>query len=102
MGDGDRGEMFAELERASDELDRALEQLKKAGYTLRELSKVLETDPTGILLTHYPNGYMIIPDEINKTPWEYTALRPIVDLDNLIELSNRARQLSRLDGALEQ
>jgi len=51
MGDGDRGEMFAELERASDELDRALEQLKKAGYTLREFSKVLETDPTGILLT---------------------------------------------------
>jgi len=29
MGDGDRGEMFAELERASDELDRALEQLRR-------------------------------------------------------------------------
>src|SRR5437867_8201252 len=73
MADGDRGEMFAELERACDELDRALEQLKKAGYTLREFSKGLETDPTGILLTHYPNGYMIYPDEINKTPWEYPA-----------------------------
>jgi len=44
--------MFAELERACDELDRALEQLKKSGDTLRELSKGLETDPPGILLTH--------------------------------------------------
>jgi len=102
MGDGDRGEMFAELERASDELDRALEQLKKAGYTLREFSKVLETDPTGILLTHYPNGYMIYPDEINKTPWEYTALRPIVDLDFIIELLKRARQLRRAKMDIER
>src|SRR5207245_4817431 len=93
MGDGDRGEMFAELERACDELDRALEQLKKAGYTLREFSKGLETDPTGILLTHYPNGYMIYSDEINKTHWEYPAMRPIVDLDYLIELIKSTRQL---------
>jgi len=91
----DRGELYSELERASDELDKTLEQLKKAGYTLREFSKVLETDPTGILMTHYPEGYMIYPDEINKTPWEYQALRPIVDLDYLIELLKRARQLKR-------
>ena len=102
MADGDRGEMFAELERACDELDRALEQLKKAGYTLREFSKGLETDPTGILLTHYPNGYMIYPDEINKTPWEYPALRPIVDLDYLIELLKRARQLKRAKMDIER
>ena len=102
MGDGDRGEMFAELERACDELDRALEQLKKAGYTLREFSKGLETDPTGILLTHYPNGYMIYSDEINKTPWEYPALRPIVDLDYLIELLKRARQLKRAKMDIER
>src|SRR5256712_14126106 len=101
MGDGDRGEMFAELERACDELDRALEQLKKAGYALREFSKGLETDPTGIPLTHYPNGYMIYPDEINKTPWEYPALRPIVALDYLIAPLNRARQLKRAKMATE-
>jgi hypothetical protein len=102
MGDGDRGEMYAELERACDELDRAMEALKKAGYTLREFSKVLETDPTGILLTHYPNGYMIYPDEINKTPWDYPALRPIVDLDYLIELLKRARQLRRAKMDIER
>src|SRR5881296_4747362 len=102
MGDGDRGEMFAELERASDELDRALEQLKKAGYTLREFSKVLETDPTGILMTHYPSGYIIYPDEINKTPWEYQALRPIVDLDYIIELLKRARQVKRAKIEIER
>jgi len=85
--------VYAELERACDELDRTLEQLKKAGYTFREFAKVLETDPTGVLMTHYPSGYMIYPDEINKTPWEYTALRPIVDLDYIIELLKRARQL---------
>ena len=78
--DGDRGELYAELERACDELDKTLEMLKKAGYTLREFSKVLEADPTGILVTHYPTGYMIYPDEINKTPWEYPSLRPVVDL----------------------
>src|SRR5438094_7944656 len=94
MADGDRGEMFAELERACDELGRGLEQLKKAGYTLREFSKGLETAPTGILLTHYPNGYMIYPDEFNKTRWEYAALRPFVDLDFLIDLLTRARQLN--------
>ena len=93
--DGERGEMFAELERACDELDKTLELLKKAGYTLREFSKVLETDPTGILMTHYPDGYMIYPDEINKSPWDYPSLRPIVDLDYLIELLKRARQLKR-------
>src|SRR5436853_6880688 len=102
MGDGDRGEMFAELERASDELDRALEQLKKAGYTLREFSKVLETDPTGILLTDYPNGYMIYPDEINKTPWEYRACRPIVDLDYLLECLMHPRQLKRATMEIER
>src|SRR5947199_8503465 len=95
MADGDRGEMFAELERACDELDRALEQLKKAGYTLREFSKGLETDPTGILLTHYPNGYMIYPDEINKTPWEYPALRPIFYLVYLIDMLMRVMYMKR-------
>src|SRR5205807_8000426 len=95
MGDGDRGEMFAELERACDELDRALEQLKKAGYTLRECSKGLETDPTGILLTHYPIGYTIYPDENNKTPRQYPALRSIVDLDYPISLLKRATQSKR-------
>ena len=93
--DGERGEMYAELERACDELDKTLDLLKKAGYTLREFSKVLETDPTGILVTHYPDGYMIYPDEINKTPWDYPSLRPVVDLDYLIELLKRARQLKR-------
>src|SRR5438093_13550270 len=102
MGDGDRGEMFAELERACDELDRALEQLKKAGYTLREFSKVLEADPTGILLTHYPTGYMIYPDEINNTPWEYPFLRPVVHLDYLVELLKRARQLKRAKMEIER
>ncbi len=100
--EGDRGEVYAELERACDELDRALEQLKKAGYTFREFAKVLETDPTGILMTHYPSGYMIYPDEINKTPWEYTALRPIVDLDFIIELLKRARQLKRAKIEMER
>src|SRR5712691_4420784 len=93
--DSDRGEMYSELEKACDELDRALDQLKKTGYTFREFSKALETDPTGILVTHNPTGYMIYPDEINKTPWEYQALRPIVDLDYIIELLKRARQLRR-------
>ncbi len=91
----DRGELYAELEKACDELDKTLDQLKKTGYTFREFSKVLETDPTGILVTHNPSGYMIYPDEINKTPWEYQALRPIVDLDYIIELLKRARQLRR-------
>ena len=95
MGDNNRGEVYAELERACEELDRALEQLKKAGYTFREFAKVLETDPTGILMTHYPSGYMIYPDEINKSPWEYTALRPIIDLDYIIELLKRAREVKR-------
>jgi len=102
LSNNDRGELYAELERACDELDRALDQLKKAGYTFREFAKVLETDPTGILLTHYPNGYMIYPDEINKTPWEYTALRPIIDLDNLIELLKRARQVKRAKMEIER
>ncbi len=102
MGDNERGEMYAELERACDELDRALDQLKKAGYTFREFAKVLETDPTGILVTHYPSGYMIYPDEINKTPWEYQALRPIVDLDTIIELLKRARQLKRAKMDIER
>lgn len=102
MGDNDRGEMYAELEKACDELDRTLDQLKKAGYTFREFSKVLETDPTGILVTHYQGGYMIYPDEINKTPWEYQALRPIVDLDYIIELLKRARQLKRAKMEIER
>ena len=102
MSNNDRGELYAELERACDELDRALDQLKKTGYTFREFAKVLETDPTGILLTHYPSGYMIYPDEINKTPWEYTALRPIIDLDNLIELLKRARQVKRAKMEIER
>src|SRR5881296_2489996 len=102
MGDNDRGEMYAELEKACDELDRAMDQLKKAGYTLREFSKVLETDPTGILVTHYPTGYMIYPDEINKTPWEYPSLRPVVDLDYLVELLKRARQLKRAKMEIER
>jgi len=45
---------------------------------------------------------MIYPDEINKTPWEYTALRPIVDLDYLIELLKRARQLRRAKMDIER
>ncbi len=100
--DGDRGELYAELERACDELDKTLEMLKKAGYTLREFSKVLEADPTGILVTHYPTGYMIYPDEINKTPWEYPSLRPVVDLDYLVELLKRARQLKRAKMEIER
>ena len=100
--DGDRGELYAELERACDELDKTLEMLKKAGYTLREFSKVLEADPTGILVTHYPTGYMIYPDEINKTPWEYPSLRPVVDLDYLVELLKRARQLKRAKIEIER
>jgi len=102
MGENGRGDVYAELERACDELDRTLEQLKKAGYTFREFAKVLETDPTGVLMTHYPSGYMIYPDEINKTPWEYTALRPIVDLDYIIELLKRARQLKRAKMEMER
>ena len=102
MGDGDRGEMYAELERASDELDRALEALKKAGYTLREFSKVLETDPTGILLTHYPNQSLLPPPSPPPPPWDYPALRPIVDLDYLIELLKRARQLRRAKMDIER
>src|SRR5256886_7400491 len=54
-------------------------------------SDLLEADPTGILVTHYPTGYMIYPDEINKTPWEYPSLRPVVDLDYLVELLKRAQ-----------
>src|SRR5712664_4937135 len=100
--DGDRGELYAELERACDELDKTLDMLKKAGYTLREFSKVLEADPTGILVTHYPTGYMIYPDEINKTPWEYPSLRPVVDLDYLVELLKRARQLKRAKMEIER
>ncbi len=100
--DGDRGEMYAELERACDELDKTLELLKKAGYTLREFSKSLETDPTGILMTHYPEGYMIYPDEVNKTPWDYPSLRPVVDLDYLVELLRRARQLKRAKMDIER
>ena len=95
MGENERGELYAELERACEELDRALEQLKKAGYTFREFAKVLETDPTGILMTHYPSGYMIYPDEINKSPWEYNSLRPIIDLDYIIELLKRTREVKR-------
>ncbi len=102
LSNGERGEMYEELEKASDELDRSLEQLKKAGYTFREFAKVLETDPTGILFTHYPDGYMIYPDEINRSPWEYTALRSIIDLDNLIELLKRARQLKRTKIEIER
>ena len=102
MGEDGRGDVYAELERACNELDRTLEQLKKAGYTFREFAKVLETDPTGVLMTHYPSGYMIYPDEINKTPWEYTALRPIVDLDYIIELLKRARQLKRAKMEMER
>lgn len=100
--DADRGEMYSELEKACEELDRALDQLKKTGYTFREFSKALETDPTGILVTHSPTGYMIYPDEINKTPWEYQALRPIVDLDYIVELLKRARQLKRAKMDLER
>src|SRR5438445_7776420 len=88
--DGDRGELYAELERACDELDKTLDMLKKAGYTLREFSKVLEADPTGILVTHYPTGDMIYPDEIHKTPSEYPSLRPAVDMDYVLELLKRA------------
>src|SRR2546426_11772999 len=102
MADGDRGEMFAELERACDELDRALEQLKKAGYTLREFSKGLETDPTGILLTHYPNGYMIYPDEITKLLWEIQPRPPIFNRDYLTNLLKRLGQLSRAKMAIER
>ncbi len=102
VSDNERGEMYAELERACDELDRALDQLKKTGYTLREFAKVLETDPTGILFTHYPTGYMIYPDEMNKSPWEYNALRPIVDLENIIELLKRARELKRAKMEIEK
>src|SRR5438128_2936045 len=95
--DGDRGELYAELERACDELDKTLEMLKKAGYTLREFSKVLEPDSTGILVTHYPTGYMIYPDEINKTPWEYASLRPVFDLGYLVEMLQSARQFVRAE-----
>ena len=102
MGENDRGEMYAELEKTCDELDRTLDQLKKTGYTFREFSKVLETDPTGILITHNPDGYMIYPDEINKTPWEYTALRSIIDLDNIVEILKRARQLKRTKMEIER
>ncbi len=102
VSDTERGEMYAELERACDELDRALDQLKKTGYTLREFAKVMEQDPTGILFTHYPSGYMIYPDEMNKTPWEYNALRPIVDLENIIDLLKRARQLKRAKMEIEK
>ena len=94
--------MYTDLEKACEELERALDQLKKTGYTFREFSKALETDPTGILVTHSPTGYMIYPDEINKTPWEYPALRPIIDLDYLIELLRRARQLKRAKMELER
>src|SRR6266566_3813685 len=75
--DGDRGELYAELERACDELDKTLEMLKKTGY-------------------------MIYPDEINKTPWEYPSLRPVVDLDYLVELLKRARQLKRAKIEIER
>ena len=102
LADNDRGELYAELEKACDELDRCMDQLKKAGYTLREFSKVLETDATGILVTHYPSGYMIYPDEINKTPWEYQALRPIIDLDYIVELLKRARQVKRAKMEIER
>ena len=102
VSDNERGEMYAELERACDELDRALDQLKKTGYTLREFAKVLEQDPTGILFTHYPTGYMIYPDEMNKTPWEHNALRPIVDLENIIELLKRSRELKRAKMEIEK
>jgi hypothetical protein len=102
VSDNERGEMYAELERACDELDRAMDQLKKTGYTLREFAKVLEQDPTGILFTHYPSGYMIYPDEMNKTPWEYNALRPIVDLENIIDLLKRARELRRAKMEIEK
>src|SRR5207245_9631871 len=74
--DGDRGELYAELERACDELDKTLEMLKKAGYTLREFSKVLEADPTGILVTHYPTGYTMHPEQTTKTPVAYRPHRP--------------------------
>jgi len=40
MGDGDRGEMFAELERASDELDRALEPVSYTHLTLPTICSV--------------------------------------------------------------
>src|SRR2546428_13638756 len=93
--DGDRGELYAELERACDELDKTLDMLKKAGYTLREFSKVLEADSTGILVIHYPTRYMIYPDEINKTPWAHQSFRPVVDLDDRVELLTSARQLHR-------
>src|SRR3989442_36182 len=80
--------MFAELERACDELDRALEQLKKAGYTLREFSKGLETDPTGILLTHYPNGYMIYPDKIIQVNYRSQGRILPRSLVNLIRIDH--------------
>ncbi len=65
--DGDRGELYAELERACDELDKTLDT-----------------------------------DEINKTPWEYPSLRPVVDLDYLVELLKRARQLKRAKMEIER
>jgi hypothetical protein len=45
---------------------------------------------------------MIYPDEINKTPWEYPQLRPVVDLDYLIQLLKRARQLKRAKIEIER
>jgi len=102
MSASERGEMYSDLEHACDELDKCMDALKKAGYTLREFSKVLETDATGILITHYPEGYMIYPDEINKTPWEYQALRPIIDLDYIVQLLKRARQLKRAKIEIEK
>src|SRR5436853_7882776 len=83
--DGDRGALYGELERGCDELDKTLEMLKKAGYTLGEFSKVLEADPTGIRVTHYPTAYMVYPDESNKPPAEYPSLRPIGAFDYLVE-----------------
>ena len=103
--DGDRGELYAELERACDELDKTLEMLKKAGYTLREFSKVLEADPTGILVTHYPTGYMIYPDEIKELfmappdvlhPGEGArVLEPVVGANSVILLDEAAHMEQR-------
>lgn len=97
----DRGQEFAELERCTDELERSMEQLKKAGYTLREFARLLETDPTGIVISDYP-GYLIYGDEASKTPWEYPNLKPIFDLDTLVGIMKKARELKRRKAELEK
>jgi len=53
-------------------------------------------------MTHCREGYVIYPGEVNKTPWDYPSLRPVVDLDYLVELLRRARQLKRAKMDIER